>query len=347
MIVQMYKEWLNIKKHIVIPVFVPHKGCPFDCIFCNQKTISGQVKEASEQEIRNNIESYLSGAGDAFVEIGFYGGSFTGIPKEEQIRYLEIGNSYIQSGRVKELRLSTRPDYINEEILELLKKYGVKTIELGVQSLHDDVLRITCRGHSSEVVTHSSHLIKKYGFTLGIQTMIGLPGDTRDKAIETAKRVIELKPDIVRIYPTLVITNTYLEKLYHSGKYCPLSLEDAVDLSAELLDMYQANNINVIRIGLQPTDNISESGEVVAGPFHAAFRQLVESRNILKKMCRYIESNSLNDCKNIAISCSPRLVSDVVGQKRINIELLKQKYGFICVKIVQDNSQKLFSISKI
>lgn len=328
----------KIKKHIVIPVFVPHKGCPFDCIFCNQKIISGQVNEADESEIRSNIENYLETSGDAFVEIGFYGGSFTGIPMEEQKKYLEIGYSYIKTGQVKEMRLSTRPDYINEEILLNLLNYGVKTIELGVQSLNDDVLKASCRGHSSEIVFKSADMIKQYGFNLGIQTMIGLPQDTNDRAIETARKVISMTPQIVRIYPTLVIRNTYLEKLYTDGAYQALSIDNAVDLCARLLKLYEDNNINVIRIGLQPTDNISESGEVIAGPFHPAFRQLVQARLVLNKIIEQINTEGRTESDNLIIKCSPNNVSNVIGQKKCNIKYLKDKFKYNTIQVMADEN---------
>ncbi len=338
------KECFQIKKHIIIPIFVPHKGCPFDCIFCNQKIISGQTNEASEEDIRGTIESHLETSGNAFVEIGFYGGSFTGISLKEQEWYLQIGYSYIKSGKVNQIRLSTRPDYINSTILDLLERYGVKTIELGVQSLDYDVLKCTNRGHGIEEVKNAAKMIKDRGFSLGIQTMIGLPGDTGSKSIETAQKVVELAPDIVRIYPTLVIENTYLQKMYTDGRYQPLTVEEAVNISAELLDIYEQNNINVIRIGLQPTDNISESGEVVAGPFHPAFRQLVESRLTLKRIKQYIINNKLNQLPEIIIQCNHRYISTVIGQKRVNINTLKNEFNFKNIRIMEKLNVEKFEI---
>ncbi len=333
-----------IKKHIVIPVFVPHKGCPFDCIFCNQKIISGQIYDASEKDIRNTIEDHLRTSGDAYVEIGFYGGSFTGIPMEEQKRYLEIGYSYIKAGRVNNLRLSTRPDYISHEILELLKTYGVKTIELGAQSLDAEVLSCSNRGHDMKSVLLASELIKSRGFSLGIQTMIGLPKDTKEKTLHTAQKVIEIVPDIVRIYPTLVIKNTYLQKLYEAGKYLPLTLEEAVDISAELLQLYEDNNVNVIRIGLQPTESISENGEVVAGPFHPAFRQLVQSRLMRNKLEKYFHKNKVNNIEEVIIECNPKNVSDIIGQKRENLILLKNIFNISRIKVVGNESVSSFNV---
>ncbi len=333
-----------IKKHIVIPVFVPHKGCPFDCIFCNQKIISGQITEADENDIRKTIEDHLGTSGDAFVEIGFYGGSFTGIPMEEQKRYLEIGYSYIKAGKVNNLRLSTRPDYISTGILDLLQAYGVKTIELGAQSLDAAVLSCSNRGHNMESVLEASEMIKSRGISLGIQTMIGLPEDTREKALETAQKVIGIGPDIVRIYPTLVIKNTYLQKLYETGKYLPLTLEEAVDISAQLLQRYEDNNINVIRIGLQPTESISENGEVIAGPFHPAFRQLVQSRLIRNKLEKYFHEHKIYNFNEIIIECNTKNVSDIIGQKRENIILLKNNFNISRIKVVGNESVSSFNV---
>jgi histone acetyltransferase (RNA polymerase elongator complex component) len=337
-------------KFVIIPIFIPHKGCPFDCIYCNQKTISGQTEEMSSEKMISIIDEHLTTIQkeNTTVEIAFYGGSFTGIDKNMQIDFLKAADGYVKNGLVKGIRLSTRPDYINEEILEYLKYCNVKTIELGVQSLDKEVLAKSCRGHSVEDVSRASELIKRSGITLGIQTMIGLPGDTRDKALSTAKMVIDLKPQIIRIYPTLVIRNTYLEKLYQDGKYIPLNLEQAVDLSTELMELYEAQGLNVIRVGLQPSENINNDMDVVAGPFHPAFRQLVESRLMLKKMTEEILLKGLDRVDNITIYVNTRHVSDVVGQKRLNIETLKEKFNFKRIKVVsvEQNDKKLFDITK-
>lgn len=244
------------------------------------------------------------------------------------------------------MRLSTRPDYINEEILDLLVRYEVRTIELGVQSLDEDVLKCSNRGHSVEAVTQAAQMIKSRGILLGIQTMVGLPGDTNEKAIITAKKVVQLAPSLVRIYPTLVIKNTYLQKMYLDGRYTPLTVEEAVDLCAELLDIYEENNINVIRIGLQPTESISENGEIEAGPFHPAFRQLVQSRLFLNKMIQYIKSNNLGNLNSIVIECNPRDVSNVIGQKRKNILYLKKEFNFKNIAVREVADAKFINILK-
>ncbi len=323
-------------KHVIIPIFVPHKGCPHDCIFCNQKKISGQLKELKACEIPKIIEEYLQTIpSDAFVEVAFFGGSFTAIDKALQIDYLRMAAPYIDSGRVSEIRLSTRPDSIDEQILDMLRNYGVKTIELGVQSLDDEVLKASCRGHDSQCVFKAAALIKEKGFRLGIQTMTGLPKDTNEKCIETARKVISMKPDIVRIYPVLVIKDTQLERQFINGTYKPQALDEAVELCAELLKLYNENGIKVIRIGLQITVNINEGPEsqVVAGPIHSAFRQLVESKLALKKIELLLNKTVLNSVSNLTIKTSKSNISNVVGHKRSNINYLKEKYGISSISV--------------
>ena len=320
-------------KHVVIPIFVPHKGCPFDCIYCNQKSISGQMDEMTAAGMIKIIDEHLASIQKhTHVEIGFYGGSFTGIEKDRQLEYLSLASEYVKDGRVEGIRLSTRPDYISAEILDYLKQYYVRTIELGVQSMDEEVLKHSCRGHSTEDVLKSSALIKQWGFTLGIQTMIGLPGSTREREFFTAGKVIELSPSIVRIYPTLVIKGTFLEKMYRESTYIPLTLEDAVDICSGLLELYAGAGINVIRVGLQPTENINEGSDVAAGPFHPAFRQLVESRRVLHKLEELMESLDKTE-KDFIIYTGTKNVSNVVGQKRVNLDYLKNKYGLHSLKV--------------
>jgi len=298
------------------------------------------MDEVSESSVRAVIESHLNTISrGSLIEIAFFGGSFTGIDREEQIRYLEIANEYIQNGPVGSIRLSTRPDYIDDDILTYLKKYNVSVIELGVQSLDREVLEKSNRGHSIEDVLTSSKKIKDKGFSLGIQTMIGLPGDSFEKAVDTAKKVVELAPDIVRIYPTLVVKGTYLERLYNTGQYKPLSLEEAVDLCAVLIEIYESNHINVIRVGLQPTDNICDGGDVVAGPFHPAIRQLVESRRALKDIEEIIVKNKLTGKKTLAILADKKDVSVIIGQKKSNIKYLKERYNYEEIKVYTDSNK--------
>ena len=266
-----------MKKQYIIPIFVPHLGCPNDCIFCNQKSISGQQKMITKNDIINTIDFYLENIRDkeANKEVAFFGGSFTGIEVEKQEEFLETAYEYIKQGKIDSIRISTRPDYIDKTILKRLKKYKVETIELGVQSASDYVLKRSNRGHTFEDVKKASKLIRCYGFKLGHQMMVGLPESTRIDEINTAKQLIKLKPKMVRIYPVLVIKNTRLEKEYLEGKYTPLTVVQAVETSKELVKLFSKKGIEVIRIGLQNTDEISdpqnEKSEVVARTIPSSF----------------------------------------------------------------------------
>ena len=272
-----------MKKQYIIPIFVPHLGCPNDCIFCNQRSISGQQKMITKEDIEKTIEFYLKNIKDkeAKIEVAFFGGSFTGIDVEKQEEFLQVAYEYIKQGKIQSIRISTRPDYIDKIILKRLKKYKVETIELGVQSTNDYILKRCNRGHSFDDVKKASKMIRWHGFKLGHQMMVGLPESTRIDEINTAKELIKLKPKMVRIYPVLVIKNTRLEKEFMDEKYIPLTVVQAVETCKELVSIFNKKKIEIIRIGLQNTDEISdpnsEGSEVVAGPYHPAFRQLVES----------------------------------------------------------------------
>lgn len=313
----------KIKRHYIIPIFVSHRGCPHDCIFCNQKKITGQGGDVGREDVKNKIEEYLQTIPkeNSVVELAFYGGSFTAIPIDQQKELLEAVQPYIAEGVIHNIRISTRPDCIDMPVIELLKAYKVQIVELGVQSMDDEVLRISNRGHSAQDVVNAVTLLKQHDFIVGVQVMVGLPGDSILKSINTVKKLAKLKPDIARIYPVLVITNTYLEQLYHRGEYKPLSLEATVELCKNLLILFEKNNIEVIRIGLQPTENILEGKEVVAGPFHSSMRQLVVS-SIYRDMIDYLLKDA-GDIKELEIFVNPKDISDILGQKRSNFDYIK------------------------
>ena len=316
-----------MKKEYIIPIFVPHLGCPNDCTFCNQKKISGQT-----EDVKNTIEYYLNNFKDdnKYIEVAFFGGSFTGIDVDKQKELLSVAYEYIKNKKIDSIRISTRPDYINKEILKMLKSYGVKTIELGVQSTNDYILNKSKRGHTFEDVKKASKLIRKNGFILGHQMMVGLPESTRQDEINTAKDLIKLKPKIVRIYPVLVIKGTQLEKDYESGEYTPLTVEQAVETAKDLLVLFNKKKINVIRIGLQNTNEItdpnSKKSQVVAGPYHPAFRQLVESRLWYDNIANEIKKVNSN-VTHIQIDVNPSDINNAVGHKRINIEKINDTYN--------------------
>lgn len=321
-----------MKKEYIIPIFVPHLGCPNDCTFCNQKKISGQTKNVKAEDVKNTIEYYLNNFKDdnKYIEVAFFGGSFTGIDVDKQKELLSVAYEYIKNKKIDSIRISTRPDYINKEILKMLKSYGVKTIELGVQSTNDYILNKSKRGHTFEDVKKTSKLIRKNGFILGHQMMVGLPESTRQDEINTAKDLIKLKPKIVRIYPVLVIKGTQLEKDYESGEYTPLTVEQAVETAKDLLVLFNKKKINVIRIGLQNTNEItdpnSKESQVVAGPYHPAFRQLVESRLWYDNIANEIKKVNSN-VTHIQIDVNPSDINNAVGHKRINIEKINDTYN--------------------
>lgn len=267
------------KSYYIIPIFVPHEGCPYNCVFCNQSSITGIHKIVDEEYTHNIIKSYLNTIknNSAVIEVSFFGGSFTAIDINRQKSLLKVAKHYKDEGKIKYIRLSTRPDCINKEILDNLKEYGVDIIELGVQSLDNEVLKSSGRGHEEDVVYASSKLIKEYGFTLGHQIMLGLPGDNFKRDIETTEKVISMKPDICRIYPALVVKNTPMEVMLKNNSYTPYSLDEAIKITKVIYGMLISNNIKVIRIGLQPTEEINVGKEIVQGPFHPAFRELIES----------------------------------------------------------------------
>ena len=331
-----------MKKEYIIPIFVPHLGCPNDCTFCNQKKISGQKKNISSNDVKSIIEYYLNNfkEKDRYVEIAFFGGSFTGIDTKVQEELLSAANEYIKNGKVNSIRISTRPDYINQDILDLLKKYNVKTIELGVQSANDYILQKCKRGHSFNDVKKASKLIRKNKFILGHQMMVGLPDSNQKDEIETAKKLIKLKPKIIRIYPVLVIKDTQLEADYKKGEYAPNTLEQAVETSARLLKMFTKKKINVIRIGLQSTDEIcrpeNENSQVVAGPYHPAFRQLVESRICYDEISKKIGKLN-NKVKVVKIVVNSKDINNFVGHKKENINRIKDIYNIDLVFELDDN----------
>ena len=320
-----------MKHNYIIPIFVPHLGCPNDCVFCNQKSISGQKNNMTKEEATRIIEEYLKSIKDenAEIEVAFFGGSFTAIEEEKQNELLGLAYEYIKAGKIKSIRISTRPDYIDKKILKRLKKYKVKTIELGVQSANNFILEKAGRGHTFEDVKKASKLIRRYGFTLGHQMMVGLPESTRKDEINTAKELIKLKPKMVRIYPVLVLKGTKLEKELKEEKYKPLSIVQAVETCKELVRMFADKKIDIIRVGLQNTDEITdpnnENSEVVAGPYHPAFRQLVESSLWYDAIVEKIKKLNVK-VKEVEVTINPIDANNVIGHKKENIIKLKQTY---------------------
>lgn len=316
-------------KHYNIPIFISHFGCPNSCVFCNQKKINGRETDVTMEDLKNTIEMYLETLPkNSKKEVAFFGGTFTGISMKLQEEYLKTAYEYIKKGDIAGIRLSTRPDCINDEIVAQLKKYGVTSVELGVQSLDEKVLLATERYYPVSVVEEACKTIKKYGIELGIQLMIGLPQSTDENDYETAVKALSMKPDMVRIYPTLVIKNTKMEKMFLDGEYLPLSLEEAIERTRKIYALLESNNINIIRVGLQPSEDLREDGVVLSGPFHPAFRELVETEiyyDFLKKI--------IAEEKKLDIIANEKDISKIVGIKKANRVRLKEYFN---IKI--DNS---------
>lgn len=321
-------------KHKTIPIFIPHMGCPNDCSFCNQRKITGASTTVTKEMVNSQIEEALStvSLGEDFTEIGFFGGSFTGIEKDIQNDFLSVAKKYVDMGKVQAIRLSTRPDYIDDGILKNLKSFGVTTIELGAQSMDDGVLIKNRRGHMEKDTIAASNLIKKYGINLGLQMMTGLYGDSDETCINSLEKIIALKPDCVRIYPTLVLRDTYLDELYKAGKYTPQTLDDAVNLCADLKERFDEENIPVIRIGLMASDNINPDVDVVAGPYHPSVGELVMSEIYFRRILKQLKGDA-------KILVNKKYISAFVGNKKRNIEKFKS-VGFSVAFKADDNIQE-------
>ena len=326
-------------KHINVALFVPDEGCPHRCSFCNQKTISGKTKRLELADIDSAVKTALESADCNKGEIAFFGGSFTAIDKDYMRNLLERAKIYIDKGLFAGIRVSTRPDCINEEILHILKYYGVTSIELGCQSMDDEVLRLNNRGHSADDVVKSAKMIKDFGFEFGVQMMTGLYGDNDETAIETARKLIALSPDTARIYPTVVLENTDLERLYKEGEYKPQTVDEAADLCSELLLMFHNADIKVIRVGLHSGGNV-ENG-FVAGAYHPAFREICESRIYLKKVLAEIKRQG-TEKGDITVTVGSPFVSMMAGQKKANSQKLREM-GYN-LKIKQDKNMKKYEI---
>ena len=319
-------------KRYIIPVFVPHLGCPNDCVFCNQNKISGAPCPANADTVREAIcigkKKIPEGAP---TEIAFYGGSFTAIREDEQTALLSAAQQFISESPKNSIRLSTRPDCIDVQVLERLKAYNVKTIELGTQSMDDAVLFKSNRGHTSQDTYRAAELIKEYGFELILQMMTGLPGDTYEKSLATAKKIIGLAPTGVRIYPTVIIKATKLFDMWKAGEYKEHTVDDAVALCAKLVPMFEEAGILVIRLGLNPTEDLS-GGEAVGGAYHPAFGELVYSRIYLER-ARDVLSRMKTSGNRAVIYVPKGKVSVMSGQKKCNKNQLMREFGLRSIKI--------------
>ncbi len=321
-------------KYANIPIFIPELACPHKCVFCDQQKISGTQNVPQPKEISKIISEYLQTMPpNRHINIAFFGGSFTGIDYNLQESYLQEAYKFIETKQVAGIRISTRPDYIDNKILDLLKKYGVRTIELGAQSTNDKILQKSGRGHTYKDIENASKLVLEYGFKLGLQMMLGLPGDSEKISLQTAKDIVKLGADNTRIYPTLIIKGTNLEKMYLSGKYKPLELVEAVQTAKKVYRIFEKNNIKIIRTGLHPSEELTKEKSLVAGPYHVSFKELVLTEiwnDILSEKIRNINT------ENIIIVTNKAQLNYAVGYKGKNKKKLLKKYKK--VKFIPDNS---------
>lgn len=329
----LYGVLKNFKKedHYTIPVFIPHKGCRNECVFCNQRSISGQIEAPTYDDVKNTIEKYLGYIKDKKdmknVEVAFFGGSFTGLNINDQIGYLKVANEFLISGKINGIRLSTRPDYIRPMILNILKKYGVTTIEIGVQSMDNDVLQASKRGHLNTDTIRASKLIKLWGFNLGHQIMIGLPKSTENIEKSTMEAVARIAPNELRIYPVYILEESELYEMYKEGKYEPLTLDEAIKRVLSVMHICMQTNIKVIRIGLQATETITKNNSHVLGPVCDNFAEYVLAGLAREKMEEEILKRENISGENITFEVEKRYTSIVIGPKKINKDYFLNKYN--------------------
>lgn len=318
----------------ILPIFIPHAGCPHQCVFCNQRTISGQ-KTAALPGAKAQIQCWLQWLRPSKDnEAAFYGGSFTGLDMALQKQLLALSDELLEQGIIGSVRLSTRPDYINTEVLSLLKEHGVELVELGVQSLDDAVLEKAERGHTVESVYAAHKLLKEYGFKTGIQLMVGMPGQDFASVQDTAAKVAQLRPDIARIYPLLVIKDTPLAHSYEQDAFVPLSLEEAVEQSAYLYKTLTQAGIKVIRIGLQPDEELCAAGNIVAGPFHPAMGELVKSRVLRNHFTPMLQELVEGGARGVIFHCPRRYESKLRGLKNSNMQYWQQRFPQLSIQLM-------------
>jgi len=320
------------RKPLIIPVFIPHFGCPHHCIFCNQQQISGASGVPDENTICDIVEKYLEFKKDrSRVEVSFFGGNFLGLASENILELLNAVIPFFDAGKIDGIRFSTRPDTVDEDRLRLIRPYPVSTVELGAQSMKDRVLRLSGRGHTSQDTVRAVSLLKKETCRIGLQMMTGLPGDDDAVCMETARQLIALKPDMVRIYPTLVLAGSPMAGLYKTGKYRPQSLEGCVDLVKQLYLMFQEHRIDVIRMGLQASEGLDDPATVLAGPYHPALGHLVFSKIFLDRAAEHIKkkitSKNASAPAAVTLIVHPQSLSRMQGLNKSNITILKQEFN--------------------
>ena len=325
-------------KPFIIPIFVPNMGCPHRCVFCDQTSITGQGNaKISSQQARERISEFLNHRieGRSPVEVAFYGGSFLGLPESYRQSLLVEAQRFVEEGLVEAIRFSTRPDTVTHKALESLRPYKVRVVEVGAQSMDDTVLSLSRRGHTAEETRNAIERLKADDLKAGVQIMPGLPGDTPESILDTGRSVADLNPDFVRIYPTVVVKNTVLDKWYRSGEFKPLALSEAVEITKKLYLLFEARGIPVIRMGLQATGSLVKQGGLVAGPFHPAFGHLVYSAIFLDMAARELEMQETAS-KQITLSVHPDNVSRLKGLKNDNMKELMRRFHLETLRVLPD-----------
>jgi len=333
----------SVAKPLVIPLFIPHSGCPHQCAFCNQSIITNQKSNLPDKDqIDDIITQYLQYKGKRErVELAFFGGNFLGLSHKDILRLLKIVNPYIVTNKIDGIRFSTRPDTINPQTLDLINSFKISAIELGVQSMNDTVLLKSRRGHTARDTIKAIDLLKKYSFKIGVQVMAGLPGDHEDSLLKSTKQVTQLKPDFARIYPLMVLKGSLMEQWYKKGLYQPLRLEKSVKLVKQMYQIFIAANIGVIRMGLQASDMMEDKSMVIAGPWHPAFGHLVFSQIFYDMICEKIDQNpELLKTENLILNMHPKSESRLRGDKNSNLKKLKSRYPGIDFLVDSDSSIK-------
>lgn len=325
----------------ILPIFIPHAGCPHQCVFCNQRAISGQKLAATSSACAQiaRWRSWLRPSQQN--EAAFYGGSFTGLPLALQRELLSLTDELLAEGFIGSVRLSTRPDYIDEERLALLAQHNVKLVELGVQSLDDAVLQAAGRGHTAAQVTQAMQLLQQRGFATGLQLMVGLPRQSFASVRHTVRQAVSLAPDIARIYPLLVIKDTPLAADFAAGRFAPLSLQAAVEQAAWAYKELVEAGINVIRIGLQADAELCAPGNIIAGPFHPAMGELVKSRVLRDELTPRLAQLVHMGVGGIDILCPPKLESKLRGQKGCNLRYWQEHFPGVSFTVVHSGEKAI------
>jgi len=319
----------------IVPVFIPHAGCPHRCVFCNQAAVTGHGgawPEADDWATHAGEFLRFRGRRQETSQIAFFGGNFLGLPDERVRAMLTAAAEYVHRAQVDGIRFSTRPDTVNRKTLRLIAAFPVQTVELGAQSMDAEVLMLSRRGHTAADTLAAVELLKAAGYAVGLQVMVGLPGDDAARLMETGRRIADLKPDFVRIYPTLVLAGSILETWYRAGRYRPLEVEEAVEQTMPLYRLFRQRGIAVIRTGLQPTVELSRGGSVAAGPFHPAFGHLVQSACFLDAVRNALCRKSISG-RTLEICVHPRSLSRMRGLKNANCEAIKREFGFSNVRV--------------